>query len=301
MKKIKKLLVPLLMLIVIAGIIYVIYNNTQLKNTQDLLNIKRVVVTKNDLVKSVSTSGIVYANETRVYYAEYSGKIYELNKNINDYVKKDEQIGKIEVFGTKSKKAFKAPIAGNITQFSLKIGQPVAANQTALFETSNLSDKRVKATVTETEINEIKVGQEVIVTSDALPDVTINGSVQAIYLAPNKSATEGIANYTVEITLKKVPEGIKIGMNTDIEIITEKKSNVISISDTFVYDKDGQKYVKVFTDKDNVIKIEERQVEIGFQNDTEIEIIKGLAVGEEVILPTAEIKNERSGLNLFGQ
>jgi multidrug efflux pump subunit AcrA (membrane-fusion protein) len=70
----------------------------------------------------------------------------------------------------------------------------------------------------EIDVARVEVGDPVVVTFDALPDETIDGTVLSI--APRASEGAGV-NYTVQIALEKVPAGLRWGMTAFVDITVE--------------------------------------------------------------------------------
>jgi cobalt-zinc-cadmium efflux system membrane fusion protein len=75
-----------------------------------------------------------------------------------------------------------SPLAGVVTQRSVTIGHMVSAEE-VLFEVVDTSTMRADIEIPETEISRIHVGQEVVVSLDALPDTSAVGTID--YVAPD--------------------------------------------------------------------------------------------------------------------
>ncbi|HEY5561900.1 MAG TPA: efflux RND transporter periplasmic adaptor subunit [Clostridiaceae bacterium] len=83
----------------------------------------------------------------------------------------------------------------------------------------------------------------------------------------------------VTIKLDTVPTGIAIGAEADVLLILTKKDNVIVIPRTSVHTSDGRNYIEMLK---NGLRVEQ-DVELGIQNDTDVEIAKGLNVGDKIL------------------
>jgi macrolide-specific efflux system membrane fusion protein len=70
-------------------------------------------------------------------------------------------------------------------------------------------------------------------------------------------------------------------MSVDVAINTVLGVNVVKIPESTLQKKNGSYYVQVLENGNAV----ERAVTIGARSKTEIEILSGLAVGEQVIIP----------------
>lgn len=79
-----------------------------------------------------------------------------------------------------SQTEIRAPFAGTVVQIDLNLGEQVAAGSPAVV-LADLSSWRVETKdLTEIKVPLVKVGQAVVVTLDALPDVELKGTVESI-------------------------------------------------------------------------------------------------------------------------
>ena len=102
-----------------------------------------------------------------------------------------------------------------------------------------------------------------------------------IDFAAHETSVGGIA-YTVETKLPPNNSLVyRLGMSGDAEILIAKKSDTLVVSLASITD-DESVYVKVGD------RFEKRKVKTGIQSDTEIEIVDGLQVDEEVALQPDE-------------
>lgn len=112
-----------------------------------------------------------------------------------------------------------APFAGQVSNPAARSGEMVSAGQTLLF-ISDPSAMQVETTdLNEIDVARLKVGDSATVTFDALPGVTVNGSVSRISSKP--SGMSGV-NYTVVIGLDELPDGLLWGMTAFVEINVEE-------------------------------------------------------------------------------
>lgn len=125
-------------------------------------------------------------------------------------------------------------------------------------------------------ISSFKLGSKVEV---KIKDKTLTGEVAATPYDAPKDADETAKN-AVRIKVEGLNGGAKLGDTAEIRLELERRENVIVLQRSLINLFNGRKFVNVL--KDGVR--EERDVETGIQNSTEIEIIKGLDVGESVII-----------------
>jgi HlyD family secretion protein len=124
-----------------------------------------------------------------------------------------------------------APIDGVVVERNVNNGQTVAASLSApqLFLIANdLSHMQILAQVGESDIEQIKQGQPVKFTVQALPGQTFPGTVQQVRL--QSTTADNVVNYTVVVTLEN-PEGKLLpGMTARVDFLVKSATNVLKVS-----------------------------------------------------------------------
>ncbi|SFE96158.1 HlyD membrane-fusion protein of T1SS [Bacillus sp. OV194] len=195
----------------------------------------------NQSVSYIKTDNAQIAGEQVTIAAPANGKLTDWKGSLGKEFNKGEEIGTISAAPSAgagatpasagmSKVKITLPKDGTVVQQSAVEDSFVAAG-TPLAHVYDLSSLWVTANVKETDINDVKVGQEVDVYVDSYPDNTLSGEVKKIGLAtantfsllPNSNNT---ANYTkvtqvipVKISLDSY-QGLDIvpGMNVTVRI-----------------------------------------------------------------------------------
>jgi HlyD family secretion protein len=122
-----------------------------------------------------------------------------------------------------------APINGVVIDRKVNVGQTVAASLSAptLYTIANdLSKMQVQATVDESDIGKIAMGQEASFTVDAFTD-TFSGKVSQIRLSP--VIVSNVVNYTVVIDVANDKLKLMPGMTANIKVMVGKKTNVMKV------------------------------------------------------------------------
>ncbi|MFC1915813.1 efflux RND transporter periplasmic adaptor subunit, partial [Chloroflexota bacterium] len=175
-----------------------------------------------------------------------------------------------------------APIDGVVASISAEEGDIIPSPSAAPKPVIHLIDPgrmELVVEVDEIDIPGVKLGQEALITLDALPNLELTGVVTKILPVPTEIS--GVVLYDVKIELN-VPEGsgIKVGMSASADIILTKRSNVLLVPDRAITeDSEGRTIVNVMVNE----HIEERPVVIGISDGFDTEIISGLREGELVI------------------
>ncbi len=185
------------------------------------------------------------------------------------------------------------PISGKLMKVNIEEGETAVMGTlnyagTVLATIADMSAMIAVVKIDETEVPQVKSGQEAEVTADALPDSVFKGVVTKVGLMPITSiataTTEKITDFEVEIELKDFSESLRPGMNVKAEIITSKKSDVLVVPIQAV----GKRKVKDKT-TESVFVVQKRkailkEIQTGISSDTEMEIISGINEGDTVII-----------------
>ncbi len=175
---------------------------------------------------------------------------------------------------------------GVITNLTAKVGESSSSYGTLMTK-----QKIVNVSLNEVDIVFIKEGQEVNLTFDAINDLTIPGEVSKVYSVGKVSS--GVVSYEVEIMFKGEDERIKTGMSANVEIITESREDVLTIPSSALLMRGNKSFVQILEENpeeggsneevQTKSKIIEKEITIGFSNDSKVEIISGLEEGDEII------------------
>ena len=117
-----------------------------------------------------------------------------------------------------------APFDGVITAVNIIAGESSGNNAITLADISQL---HVDVLVDETEIANVKVGQEAQVTLDALSGITLTGKVDNI--DPAGTVSNGVVNYSVRVNLDPSEAPLKLDMTANASLIGEKAENVLAV------------------------------------------------------------------------
>jgi HlyD family secretion protein len=111
-----------------------------------------------------------------------------------------------------------APFAGTTSEINIHAGEWIALGQNLLL-LADLEHLRVETTdLSEIDVARVKVGDSVVITFDALPEVTATGNVTRIGVKADQGA--GV-NYTVVIEFGEVPANLRWGMTAFVDIQVE--------------------------------------------------------------------------------
>mgnify|MGYP001577230921 CR=1 FL=1 len=173
-----------------------------------------------------------------------------------------------------------APFSGTIAEFNFKKGDTISNGATVATLVSN--QRIAEITLNEVDIAKVKIGQKANITFDAISDLNIAGTV--IDIDTLGTVSQGVVNYGVKIGFDDQDERIKPGMSVSTAIITDVKQDVVMVPNSAVKQQGGIFYVEIMTASSTTPR--QQVITEGLSNDTMVEIISGLEVGEEVVTQT---------------
>jgi hypothetical protein len=150
---------------------------------------------------------------------------------------------------------------------------------------------QVKATVNEARITLIRPGLPVTIRVDALKDDMLQGEIIRVnqYAEPGGFSSGNIKKYATFVRILNPPPALRSGMNAEVRIHVERKSDALQVPVQAVAEHKG----KFFALVQNGTSFETKEVQVGSSNDKVITIESGLAENESVVL------NPRGLGNLF--
>ena len=147
-----------------------------------------------------------------------------------------------------------------MTAKNIEVGEIVPAN-TAAVSVMSRGVYKIEASVAESDIANVRVGNKADVTLDAYQDAHFDAVVTAV--DPAEVIIEGVPTYKVTLNFVKKDERIRSGMTANTDIITAEVKGAILVPSRSLYSKDGKRYVKV-NGADGVVV--ERAVEVGIKD-----------------------------------
>ena len=259
------------------------------------------VISKADWDRAIAGYETAQANKSSAYYSVQSAAatVSEAKDNLN-------------------RTTIYAPMSGTISQLNVELGERVVGTQqmagTEILRVANLNNMEVEVDVNENDIVKVQIGDSTIVEVDAYLKKEFKGIVTEIAnSAAGTLAADQVTNFKVKVRIleesyKDLTEGkpetyspFRPGMTATVDIITQKRKDVISVpisaivikSDTSSTKKpfnknvsdsnsvNEEKFECVFINENGKAKL--KVVKTGIQDDTNIEIISGLNEGDEII------------------
>lgn len=181
----------------------------------------------------------------------------------------------------------KAPFNGTVTKMEAKKGEVISLASSKEILVSMIGEGyEIELNVPEVDISKIKIGDTVVIKFDAFSDHEFESKVK--FIEPAETEVSGVVYYQVkiELDLSQIDLKIRSGMSVDVDIITDKKENVIKVPQRKVIRQDGDKIVRILepnpTKGEDIVEV---SVETGIRDsEGNIEILSGLELGDKLLL-----------------
>jgi HlyD family secretion protein len=169
-----------------------------------------------------------------------------------------------------------AAVKGHVVEVAVEDGMVVLPGQEIL-TVADLDRLQVNAEVDELDAGKLAKGQAAIITFDAFPQMELEGRVEMI--SPKATIREGRAVVKTIVLLAEPTDRLKIANQVDVRIILDRRADTLKIPLRAVRQED-RPFVWVY---DNG-RARKRIVQTGLSDLEQIEVLDGLAAGDEVIL-----------------
>ncbi len=126
-----------------------------------------------------------------------------------------------------------AAAEGTILTRPVAKGQVVQAGSggvsagTVIATMADLSKIRARTLVSETEIGQVRIGQNAVVLVDAFPDRAFNGTVEKV--EPSAVVQQNVTMFPVLISLDNADGLLRPGMNGEVSVRTDERTQVITV------------------------------------------------------------------------
>lgn len=258
------------------------------------------VISKSEWDKVVSAYEVAVAGKQSAYF-----NVKSANATVTE---SQDNLRRTNIF---------APSDGTISRLDVELGERVLGTQqmagTELLRVANLSNMEVEVDVNENDIVKVSIGNEANIEVDAYSKKIFKGTVTSISNSSTSTTTaDQVTNFKVKVRLEKssysdLTDGkpasyspFRPGMTATVDILTKTKNNILTVpisaivmkTDTLSTTKDlgletgetkkaDKQYECVFVNQNGKATL--RVVKTGIQDDSKIEILKGLKKGDVII------------------
>lgn len=254
--------------------------------------------TREDLLDKLNQAQADYNVAVKRLEYEYAVQVARANleKARQDYEKWKDGPDPDDVAATQARIAaaeaalqqtwIEAPFDGTATVVYAQVGDQVIPGEQA-FRIDDLSELLVDVSVSEVDINQIKVGQEALLTFDAIWNKEYHGVVTEVDNVG--TVVQGAVEFIVTVKLTDADEQIKPGMTAAVNIVVNRLADVVLVPNRAVRISNGDQVVYIL--KDN--QVEPVKIKIGASSDMMSEVTSGdLQVGALVVLNPPAVFNQ---------
>jgi len=188
-----------------------------------------------------------------------------------------------------------SPFDGTVTAVFPQQGD-IVSSQVQAFRIDNLSELYVEVEVNELDVNKVELGQNVIISLDAIRNEEFTGEITSVSMAGDGSS--GVVNFAVTIQILETDERIKPGMTAAVEILVAEETAMLLVPNQAIRLENGVQVVYVVGSGEALRPV---TITLGQSSDTLSQVVEGdLREGDLIVLnPIDENLASEEGTN-FG-
>ena len=219
--------------------------------------------------------GEVVSNQDNVAHVvpRFPGLVTEVRKQLGDHVEKGEVLAIIESNESLVEYQVKSLIAGTITEKHITLGEVLVEGDEA-YVIADLSTVWVNLSVYQEDLSLVRKGQKVVISvGHGIPDVTAKIS----YVGPvvDEHTRTGLAR----VVLSNEKRLWRPGLFVTARILVSEETVPLLVPETALQTINDETCVFIETEEG----FEPQPVGLGRRNDTHVEIVSGLTVGQRYV------------------
>jgi multidrug efflux pump subunit AcrA (membrane-fusion protein) len=190
--------------------------------------------------------------------------------------------------------SIRAPVTGTVSAIPSVVGAAVSSPAVSMVGQGQVAE----VTLNEVDAAKVALNDKATLTFDALPDLSLAGSV--VEIDPVGTVSQGVVNYNVQIALATPNAEIKPGMSVSATIVTQADQDVLAVPNAAVVKQGTAAYVlepasplsdaELASSSNSGIALPAApirvSVTVGISNNTLTEITAGVQAGDQIIVQT---------------
>lgn len=244
-----------------------------------------------DRSKALLENQAIAAKEYELREAEYKSALTGLERQRAELAKYEEKLHRFglsdreiddlrgaehkQAHRTASHNVLRATFAGIITKYDVAEGELVQPDR-ELFTITDIDTVWVLADVYEKDLSLIREGQEVQIEVATYPDKVFSGKI--MYISDLIDATSRSAKVRCVVDNRK--HELKLDMFATVHVPTSRTRKVLTIPVTAVQNIEGKTVAFAQASESEFVP---REVKLGAQQETWVEVLSGLKPGEKVV------------------
>ncbi len=180
-----------------------------------------------------------------------------------------------------------SPMDGTVSGLTVQIGSMVQSGVggfsggTTIMTLSDLSHIFVMATVDQSDIGDVKLGQDARVEVDSFPNRDFAGKV--VRIATTGVNTSNVVTFEVKVeVVDKDKSLLKPQMTGTVTIVEQQRKNTLIVPTAAVSHRNGETFVTLANG-------DKRPVKLGLEGSDTVEILSGVSEGDKVIVEKTEL------------
>jgi macrolide-specific efflux system membrane fusion protein len=169
-----------------------------------------------------------------------------------------------------------SPIDGRVTEVNIEAGFDAPGGAAIVVDSA---DFEISADVVESDLADIKLGQQAAITVGAV-DADLTGTVVAVAPVASAAGGTGVVSYSVLVSLDDAPATLRSGMSADVTITIASATGVLTVPAEALNGTAGNYSVLVLAADGTPTSV---AVEVGLVTATLAEVTSGLTAGQEVV------------------
>ena len=179
-----------------------------------------------------------------------------------------------------------APLSGTITALDINVGDLVSGDPVVTI--SNLDQPySFDAYLDANEWGQVKVGYEVQVSFDIIPDQVFSGVVTNVYPTLDTTSSKSALIHITAILNNKIPYDLPAAAAASVDVIGGRARNAVLVPVEALHEIDDGQYT-LFVMQNGKLRL--RVVQVGLQDLTKAVILSGLNAGDIVTTGVVETK-----------
>ena len=221
-----------------------------------------------------------------IEYDQQVAKVAEARVAFNRYVDQSEEISaaraRVQVLKNKINEAkIIAPFDGTVTAMNTVPGELVDSRTVAI-RLDDLDNLIVRVNVSQDDINNIQMGQEAVVTFDAIAKKEYHAFVQSISSSGDVNSN-GVVQYAVDVKLEDADQDVKPGFTAVVSIMVAQSENALLVPNQALTTAEDGSDAIALVDNDGSIRFV--AVEIGAKSDVYTVVTgEGIEEGDKVVI-----------------
>lgn len=244
------------------------------KPVQESLPLREYEVSKGDITAGITANGYLSMPSVSHYF-NVPVQIEEIYVKKGDTVKAGDKIAKAIDNGVSDAYLY-AQLDGIVVSAPLVAGE-MTSGKPIVAQIGNPEEVFAHIQVSQSDIADVQIGQQVVFTLNAYPSHEVRGTVTQVLLAPTKASPLEYAAYAV---LEDTDDLLLLeGMTFSAQLIQKQVKDVLRLSNKAIQLKEGKQIVLLRDEKGELF---EHEIQTGFSDGRYSEVLSGLSEGDIV-------------------